>query len=95
MSININKIKENTAINVMTQEEYNALMKLCEESKYIWTISRENPTKTQHYWLKYKESTCVEITPNKTLFFSPKKYYEKNNINIISFQEFLKAQGIS
>ena len=86
------------AINVKTQQEYNNMMRLCETAGWEWS-NKNKPTNPPNHWQTFKESTCIEmkISNRKVIlsFCHKEAYSEDIGKKVISFQEFLKEQGLS
>jgi len=88
----IELVKEpiNTAINTTTQEEYDHVMQVFEKKGWVWCTDKK-PTE-RNVWKYYKENTCVDY---KNRFeHMPKVYYKLYGCNIISYEEFLKREGV-
>jgi hypothetical protein len=92
----------NIAVNVSTQEEYNALVKLFLQCGLKW--SRGTGDFAPEVWVNYyKEESCLKIFPlgpadDKGLrFIVIRKKQVKildDRQRIISFKEFLELQGL-
>jgi hypothetical protein len=83
----VNKLKMNKVIHTKTQEEYNQVMEIFEKKGWTWI----GKTKfTDYNWDLYKEKTCIQY--KNEFSFCNKKYYIKNDYEIISFNEFIQLE---
>ena len=83
---------EKTAVNTLTQEEYNTLMQVYERGGWKWCTG-ELPT-SENLWKDYKEKTCIKVSNKFT--FATRNYYEKERYHqIIPTKEFYNKQNIT
>jgi len=80
-----------TVINVKTKEEYNKLMEIFEKKGWRW-YSWALPTQDRDTWDIYKNNTCITYEDKFT--YESIDYFKEEWYNIISFEEFLKQEGI-
>jgi hypothetical protein len=94
--LNLTPMK-NKVVNLRNQYEYDNLMKIYETGGMKWTMSKKKPTEL-NLWPKLKENTCITADfsfESKEFTYGNTKFYINENTEIVSFEEYIRAQAIS
>ena len=81
---------EQIVVNVRSQKQYDAFMKMCEEQGLQWN-SGVLPTNNDvyNYW---EEETCINLNNLSNLSYSDINYYKDNYYKIITYKDFMKEE---
>jgi len=87
------KLKEEgkVVIHTKTQEQFKRVLEIFEKKGWRWSTGNL-PTHNRTIWNDYEENTCIRY---KDVFeYCNLKYYKEKGYKIISFEEFLKREGL-
>ena len=79
------------AIKTRTQEEFNRVLEIFEGKGWTWKYW-DIPTKLKYIWNSLNKETCIDY--NDKFLHSNLESYKREWYEIISFDEFLKKEGI-
>ena len=85
------KEKEEVVIHIKTQEQFKRVMEIFGKKGWKW-LSGNLPTYNETIWNDYEENTCIRY--EKWFRCCNLKYYKEKGYKIISFEEFLKREGL-
>lgn len=78
------------AVNCSTEEESRQFIEWCHRNDIRWTNNDNDTIRT--YFYVNKENTCYKFNiASGGLFYSSKKFYVNEGIDVITYKEFMKA----
>lgn len=89
-----------TGISTPTEKDYLTLMRILECGGLKWRNGRLPTYQETDYWRDFRENTCIDAGVNYNLKekfngifgYSSKNFYERENLKVISMQEFYNFQ---
>ena len=85
------KEERKVAIHTKTKEQLIKVLDIFEKKGWKW-LSGNLPTYNRSIWNNYEENTCIRY--EKWFGYCNLKFYKEEGYKIISFEEFLKREGL-
>ena len=79
------------AIKTETQEQFDRVLEIFEKKGWVWWREYK-PTLFKQIWERFNKNTCIDY--KNECWYSDAKFYKEEWYEIISFEDFLKEEGI-